>query len=61
MEDVLVREHGETAVRRELVDCDYYRMLEGDMDALSEYHGQYMVEYTWAEIRNADLLQFVKN
>ncbi len=61
MEDVIVREHGETAVRRELVDCDYYRMLEGDTDALSEYHGQYMVEYTWAEIRNADLLQFVKN
>ncbi len=61
MEKVLIREHGETAIRRDLVDCDYYRMLEGDPDAINEYRGQYMVEYSWAEIRNADLLQFIKN
>lgn len=52
MEQVLIREHREIAIRRELIDCDYYRMLEGDMDSLNEYSGQYMVEYSWAELKN---------
>lgn len=61
MEDVIIREHGETAVNTELIDCDYYRMLDGDSAAIGEYRGQYMVEYSWAEMRNADLLQFIKS
>ena len=55
MEQVLIREHREIAVRKELIDCDYYRMLDGDMDALNEYSGQYMVEYSWAEMKNASI------
>lgn len=55
MENVLIREHREMAVRRELLDCDYYRLLEGDMDAVNEYHGQYMAEYSWAEMKNATI------
>lgn len=61
MEKIILREHGETAILRDLIDCDYYRMLEGDMDALNEYHGQYMVEYGWAESRNADILHFIES
>lgn len=55
MERVLIREHRELAVRRDLIDCDYYRMLEGDMEALNSYRGKYMVEYSWAELTNANL------
>lgn len=55
MEKVLIREHRELAVRRELIDCDYYRMIEGDMDAVNSYHGDYMSEYSWAELTNANL------
>ena len=55
MEDVLIREHRQIAVRRDLLDCDYYRMLDGDVDALNAYHGQYMVDYSWAELTNARL------
>lgn len=55
MERVLIREHRELAVRRELIDCDYYRMLEGDMEALNSYRGKYMIEYSWAELTNANL------
>ena len=55
MEQVLIREHRELAIRKDLIDCDYYRMLEGDMDAVNSYRGEYMLEYSWAEITNADL------
>ena len=50
MEDVLIREKRQVAVRRDLIDCDYYRMLEGDMAAVNAYLGQYMADYSWAEI-----------
>ncbi len=55
MEHVLIREHREIAIRKEFIDCDYYKMLDGDMDALNEYSGQYMVEYSWAEMKNASI------
>ncbi len=55
MEDVLIREHRELAIRKDMVDCDYYRMLEGDMDAVNSYRGEYMVDYSWAELTNAKL------
>lgn len=55
MEKVLIREHRELAVRKDLLDCDYYRMLEGDMEALNSYRGEYMTEYSWAELTNGNL------
>ena len=50
MEDVLIRQRRQVAVRRDLIDCDYYRMLEGDMTAVNAYHGVYMADYSWAEL-----------
>ena len=55
MEDVIIRDHRELAIRRELVDCDYYSMLEGDRNALKAYRGKYMEDYSWAELTNANL------
>ena len=55
VEDVLIRERRQMAVRTERLDCDYYRMLAGDMDALNSYRGEYMVDYSWAEVTNANL------
>jgi len=55
MEDVLVREHGQWAVRTELLDCDYYRMLAGDADAMMAFQGEYMRQYSWAEVTTAKL------
>lgn len=50
MEDVLIRQRRQVAVRRDLIDCDYYRMLDGDMTAVNAYRGEYMADYSWAEI-----------
>ena len=41
---------GRIAIRMEGIDCDYYRMLAGDMDAVNAFHGEYMSQYSWAEI-----------
>ena len=60
MEDVLIRERRQLAIRRDMVDCDYYRMLEGDMNAINSYGGSYMTEYSWAEL-TAGQLQFRKH
>ena len=59
MEDALIRERRQIAIRRDKVDCDYYRMLEGDMDAVNAFGGAYMTEYSWAEL-TAGRLHFQK-
>ena len=55
MEQVLIREKRQLAVQRNLIDCDYYRMLEGDMASINAFRGEYMMDYSWAELTNAKL------
>ena len=55
MEDALVRRSGQLAILRDRVDCDYFRMLDGDMDALNAYKGEYMTQYSWPELTVAKL------
>lgn len=31
------------------IQCDYYQLIEGDKRAQTEYNGEYMFEYAWAE------------
>ena len=50
MEKVLIKKHNQWAVRKDLLDCDYYRMLSGDVDAVNAYHGEYMSQYSWSEL-----------
>lgn len=56
MEDVLLRRGSSLAIRTELLDCDYYRMLAGDMAAVNAYRGEYMTNYSWAELTAGMLL-----
>lgn len=55
MEKVLVRRRNQWAIQKELLDCDYYRMLEGDPDAINAYRGEYMNQYSWGELTAARL------
>lgn len=45
----------------ELIDCDVYRFLEGDEEAVNSYFGEYMSQYTWAIEREAQLSQIQSN
>ncbi|MBR3105828.1 MAG: response regulator [Clostridia bacterium] len=55
MGNILLRRSGQLAIQRDMVDCDYYRMLDGDMRAANAYHGAYMSQYSWAEITTGRL------
>lgn len=48
-EQILLKQRGLWAVRTDLLDCDYYRMLDGDPKAASLFHGEFMAQYSWAE------------
>ena len=54
-EDIVVRSRGQVAVMTDQLDCDYYRMLNGDMDAVNAYRGEYMSQYSWAELTAGQL------
>ena len=54
-EDVVIRKRGQVAINTDKLDCDYYHMLEGDMNALNTFKGEYMTQYSWAEITAGQL------
>lgn len=47
--DILIKKWNYLALDTQKVDCDYYRFLEGDIDAINAFHGEYMSNYSWAE------------
>ena len=49
IEDVLICKRNQFAVNTRLVECDYYKFLENDIEAVNQYHGEYMNQYSWAE------------
>ena len=55
MEDLLVRRSGRLAILRDRVDGDLYRMEDGDMEAVNAFTGEYMTQYSWAELTNGQL------
>lgn len=54
-EGILLKERNSYAVIPEKFDCDYYRFLQGDPVAVNAFQNDYMLSYSWAEIRNAEL------
>ena len=55
MEDVLISQGRQFAVRTSLLDCDYYRMLAGDPAMKDAFRGEYMEQYSWAELTKGSL------
>lgn len=37
----------------EMIDCDVYKFLKGDIDAVNSYKGRYMPAYSWADFTEA--------
>lgn len=53
--DVVIKQNRQISINRDKVDCDLYRALEGDLSALNTFHGEYMLDYSWAEFN--DIMQ----
>lgn len=56
LDTMLLRKRNRLAILTDFVDCDYYRMLSGDMDAVNAFRGEYMAQYSWAELTKGELL-----
>ncbi len=54
-EDILELRSGFLRIVPEKVDCDLYRFLENDPEAVGSYRGEYMRDYEWALLNSQDL------
>ncbi|MGN0641967.1 MAG: response regulator [Huintestinicola sp.] len=54
-EDVIVKTYNSLAVDPDKIDCDYYRFLNSDDEAVNAYTGEFMAQYSWAEFMNGYL------
>lgn len=54
-DDIIVQQRGKIGIVRENVDCDYFDWLDGKPYAVNLYRGEYMAQYSWAEITNAEI------
>ncbi|MBR3334885.1 MAG: response regulator [Clostridia bacterium] len=48
-ENILIRRRDAIGVDTSRMDCDYYRFLKGDLQAINAFTGEYMKQYSWAE------------
>ncbi|MGN0505278.1 MAG: response regulator [Lachnospiraceae bacterium] len=55
VEHIIVTNGKKRYIRQDQVECDLFRILNGDKESLVQYGGDYMKEYSWAEARNAQL------
>lgn len=49
IESLLICNRNQNAINPAMLDCDYYRFLDGDISAIHEFNEEYMVDYSWAE------------
>ena len=49
VKDLILKNRQGILLNTKVVDCDYYRFLEGDVKAINAFTGQYMSAYSWAE------------
>ncbi len=55
-EDILVKGWNAYGVDCKLVDCDYFDYVKGDSYAVNSFLGEYMLQYSWAEMTLGELL-----
>ncbi|MCL2763991.1 MAG: response regulator [Treponema sp.] len=49
-ENIIIRKHNQIAINKEKIQCDYYEFLKMNASAVNTYTGEYMSNYSWAEI-----------
>jgi hypothetical protein len=49
IKDLILKNRQGILLNTKVVDCDYYKFLEGDTRAINSFTGQYMSAYSWAE------------
>ncbi len=57
MKDIIIKLWGGLAIDCHKVTCDYYEWLEGNPGGIRAFNGEYMEQYSWAELTKASLYQ----
>jgi two-component SAPR family response regulator len=57
---ILVTSRNQKAIIASKIRCDYYDFLDGEKSAVSQYNGEYMKDYSWAETTNSKLWQMAE-
>lgn len=47
--DVIIKKYNSIGIDTRRIRCDYYDFLEGKIEAVEQYNGQFMTQYPWAE------------
>lgn len=55
--NILIRNKQNYGVDRTKFECDFYKYLSNDIAAINSYMGEYMNQYSWAELTHAYLEQ----
>lgn len=59
VQDILIKTHKEIALDTSRVDCDYYAAIGDDPAQMNAFAGEYMRQYSWAELTLAALCRMV--
>ena len=59
VESIILKNRNSIALDCKAVDCDYYDFLRHIPYAVNSYHGEYMAQYSWAEVTTAALPQLL--
>ena len=49
-ENVLIKDWNAWSINAAAVNCDYYNFIQGDAYAINSFRGEYMSQYSWAEM-----------
>lgn len=55
-DDVLVKAWNSYGIDISKIDCDYYNYLDGDTYAVNSFQGEYMSQYSWAEMTLGEII-----
>ncbi|MDO4647110.1 MAG: response regulator [Eubacteriales bacterium] len=56
IQGLVVKSRNQISVNTELFQCDYYDYLSGNEEAGNAFCGEYMMQYSWAEVTLAQLV-----
>lgn len=59
MGDIVYTADNRRHLKTDAIECDLYRILDGDKQAARKYNGEYLGEYEWADERNAQLAKML--
>lgn len=56
-DNIFIRQRGLLGIDTSLVDCDYYDWVNGKIEGINAYRGEYMVQYSWSEFTHGEIEQ----